>query len=409
MTSPAPTAATSDFFFDPNAPGFNEDPFPVWAYMRENTPVYWWEPAQGWIVTNYEDVLTTLTDPRFSVEFRFYGPAHLSDEQLTPHQRLTKYGIFWLPVEAHDRVRAITAPLFTPRAVEPLRAAVRTYVAELIDHIDGKPHCDLVSDFVLNYPVGAITRILGVPGDRRPEFLRFAQGVLDAFYPAIDKDAFDSKTSYLTDGLPLVQQLIDDARTHERPGLMSALANADKDGERLTPDELLSMVGVIISAGSEPTRHLVLGALYNLLRHRDQLDILKQEPELLPNAIGEVGRYDSMGKLNFPRFALEDLQIRGVPIKAGTPVFGVFSSALRDPEVFPDPERFDIRRDLHRTLLWSKGIHNCLGRPIAQMIAEEAIRAFIDRFPHAKLHSEPVYVADSFFRKMGSLTVDLGR
>jgi cytochrome P450 len=115
-----------------------------------------------------------------------------------------------------------------------------------------------------------------------------------------------------------------------------------------------------------------------------------------------------MGKLNFPRFPLEDVQIRGVPIKAGTPVFGVFASALRDPAVFHDPDRFDIRRDLRRTLLWSKGIHNCLGRPIAQMIAEEAVRAFIDRFPNAELHSEPVYVPDSFFRKMGSLTVGLG-
>ncbi|MFI8294257.1 hypothetical protein ACIGBL_34725 [Streptomyces sp. NPDC085614] len=127
MTSQAPIAGTGDFFFDPNAPGFNEDPFPVWAYMREKAPIHWWEPVQGWIVTRYDDVLTTLTDPRFSVEFRFYGPAHLPDEQPTPHQRLTKYGIFWLPVEDHDRVRAITAPLFTPRAVEPLRDAVRTY------------------------------------------------------------------------------------------------------------------------------------------------------------------------------------------------------------------------------------------------------------------------------------------
>jgi cytochrome P450 enzyme len=395
------------FRFDPNARGFNENPFPIWAYLRENDPVHWWDDGHAWIVTRYEDVHTTLTDPRFSVEFRFYGPADLLDEHLNAHQLLTKHGIFWLPPEDHDRVRRIVAPLFTTKAVVPLRKMVRELVGSILGPFEGRSSCDFVRDIVLGYPAQAITSILGIPGDRRAQFLEFASAVLDAFYPALGADAYDEKMSLLPQGLELVRSLVETGRNTAGPGLLNAMAAARVDDQQLSPAELLSMVAVAISAGSEPTRHLVVGTILNLLSHPDQLELLRKDPDLLGNAVGEVGRFDSMGKLNFPRFPLEDVTLRGIPIKAGTPVFGVFASALRDPTVFPDPDRFDIRRDLRRTMLWGRGIHTCLGKAIAQVVVEEMVRGFLDRFPRVELAGDPVYTPDAFFRKIVSLELSL--
>jgi cytochrome P450 enzyme len=404
-----PTAITSrsDFHFDPSAAGFDVDPWPTYAYLRENEPVFWWPEKHAWIVTRYDDVVMTLKDPRFSVEFRYYGPDELPDDQLSAHQMLTRYGMFWMPVETHNRVRATVAPLFRAAAIAAYREQVQQVFDDILSAAEGRAELDVVEDLVLGYPAQAITALLGIPGERRAEFLRFASSVLDAFYPSIDAADYDEKMSYLPHGVALVEELIEQDRAQPRGGLLTQLINARRNGESLSPKELLGMVGVIISAGSEPTRHLVSFTIYNLLRHPDQLRILRAEPHLLGNAVNEVGRYDSMGKLNFPRFPLEDLEIRGVTVRAGQPVFGVFASAQRDPEAFPDAHRFDIRRDPRLNLIWSTGLHNCLGHALAQMIVEVAVETFLRKFPEATLIGDPVYTRDTFFRKMVSLPVSL--
>lgn len=402
-----PPAAGSTFQFDPSAPGFDVDPWPTYAYLRENEPVFWWPEGRGWIVTRYDDVVMTLKDPRFSVEFRYYGPDDLPDDRLTAHQLLTRYGMFWMARGDHDRVRGTVAPLFRPNAVAAYREQIQQVVDDILADAAGRTTLDVVEDFVLGYPARAITALLGIPGERHAEFLRFASSVLDAFYPSIDAADYDEKMSYLPHGVEVVQDLIAGDRANPQGGLLTRLIEARRKGTGLGEKELLGMVGVIISAGSEPTRHLVSFTIYNLLRHPDQLEILRAEPELLGNAVHEVGRYDSMGKLNFPRFPLEDLAIRGVTVRAGQPVFGVFASAQRDPEAFADADRFDIRRDPRRNLIWSTGLHNCLGNALAQLIVEVAVETFLRRFPDVALAGDPVYTRDTFFRKMVSLPVSL--
>ncbi|MEW2033840.1 cytochrome P450 [Streptomyces roseifaciens] len=395
------------FDFSLNAPGFDRDPFPVYSYMRAHEPVHWWGEGKAWIVTRYADVVQTLRDPRFSVEFRWYGPGDLRDEELTPHNLLTKYGIFWMPDSEHNRLRSVMAPHFSAKAVGRTKRRLEDLARRILSEAETLERYDIVQDFTLRYEAEAIALVLGIPGDRHKDFIRFASAILDAFYPTLDPDEFAERTSFLPTGVQMVRELIREARTNPREGLLSDLANAHGGGRPLTENELLSAVSLVISAGSEPTRHIIAFAIWNLLRHPDQLAVLRTEPGLLRNAIGEVGRFDGIGKLNFPRFPTEDLEIRGVRIGAGQPVYGVFTSAMRDPEVFVRADVFDIKRDLSRSLMWSVGLHNCMGRWIAQMAIEVAVSALLDRFSTFRCDGDPVYAPDTFFRKMVSLPVVL--
>jgi 4-hydroxy-2-oxoheptanedioate aldolase len=397
------------FKFDPNAPEFDVDPFPTYKYMRENVPVYWWPEAQGWVVTRYDDMLTLLKDRRYSVEVEHWenGPPPQPDEKLTTHQLLAKHGLFWMPAADHIRVRKVLGPLFSPKAVEYVRSEYQMVVDDVLSAVDGRDSMDIVADFAATYPLRAITQLLGIARDEQDKFIRFGSAVIDAFYPAISPEALREKMEFLPTGVAMLEELM--AERCKAPGcdFYSKLIHAEESGERLTKAEIISTVALMISAGCEPPRHLISFAIYDLLRHPEQLDLLRREPALLRNAVDEVGRFDSFGKLNLPRFPLEDVEIRGVPILKGQQVFGVFASALRDPEVFPDPDRFDIRRDQSRSVLYGDGLHVCLGTWLARHMAEAAVGTLVRRFPKMKLAGPPVFTRNAFFRKMTSLPVRL--
>jgi cytochrome P450 enzyme len=265
-----------------------------------------------------------------------------------------------------------------------------------------------VADFAALYPLRAITHVLGIPREKHARFIQFGSAVIDAFYPAISPEALREKMEFLPSGVAMLEEIMAERRARPRDDFFSKLILAEEQGERLTKAEVISMVALMISAGCEPPRHLVSFAMYDLLRHPEQLRILRAEPGLLRNAVNEVGRFDSFGKLNLPRFPLEDVEIRGVRIRKGQQVFGVFASALRDPEVFPDPDRFDVRRDQSRSVLYGDGPHVCLGTALARLMAEAAVGTLVQRFPDLKLAGAPVFTRNAFFRKMVSLPVKLG-
>jgi cytochrome P450/2-keto-3-deoxy-L-rhamnonate aldolase RhmA len=399
---------TREFKFDPNAPEFDLDPFPTYKYMRENVPVYWWAEAQGWVCTRYQDVLTLLRDRRFSVELKDWehGPADQPDERLTTHQVLAKHGLFWMAATDHMRVRKVLGPLFSPRAVEPLRRDFDAVAEEMLAPLEGRGSFDLVADFTSKYPLRAITRVLGIPREQHERFIQFGSAVIDAFYPAISPEALREKMAFLPTGVAMLEEIMAEKRQRPDAGFFSKLVHAEEQGERLTEKEVISQVALMISAGCEPPRHLVTFAIRDLLMHPEQLALLRADPGLLRNAIDEVGRFDSFGKLNLPRFPLEDVEISGVRIPRGQQVFGVFASALRDPEVFLDPDVFDIRRDQIKSVLYGDGPHVCLGTWLAKLMAESAVRALLRTFPSLALAGPPAFTRNAFFRKIVSLPLE---
>jgi cytochrome P450 enzyme len=400
---------SAEFVFDPNTPEFNFDPFPTLAYMRDHVPVYWWEQAKAWVTTRYDDFHMLMRDPRFSTELRHCesnGP-ELPDEQLTIHQLLTRYGSFWMTRVDHARFRRIVGPLFTEKAVQPFRPMVQRVVDDALSGVSGNAEFDLVRDFTSQYSLQAMMHILGIPEERREEFRLFGSAVIDAFFPGISGEALAEKMSYLPQGDIMLEEIIEERRARPGDDFLSKLIHAEKNGEVLKQRELLSMVAILITAGVEPSQHFINFTVLTLLKHPDQFDMLRREPGLLRNAVDEVGRYDNFAKLSLPRFPLTDIEIRGVKIAKGQPVHGFFASALRDEAIFPDADRFDIRRELSRNLLYGDGPHVCIGKAMARLIVETAVGTLITRFPGMRLRLDPAFAENAFFRKMTSMPLDL--
>ncbi len=413
MTAQPRTTGQPNLDVDLSSPDLDSDPYPTYAKMRQYAPAYWWEPADSWVLTRYQDVVMMLTDPRFSPEYRHYktAPPGLPDAELAQYQLLTKYGMFWMASADHGRVRRIVAPVLASFGSADVSGLLEAIAGQLLSAAAGQDPYDVATDFAWRYPLRAITSMLGIPAEAQEEFRYFPSygtAVLGEFFQANSDEAFERNMAFLPRAVGMLNDLIEARRTQPCNDLLSALTHAEHAGEQLDNHELMAAAGLILSAASRPVRYLIGLVILNLLKHPGQLRLLQQDPRLLSPAIHEVGRFDNFGKLSLPRFALDDIVIHGVTIRKGQQVHGSYTSAQRDPDAFPDPDRFDIRRDLTGSILFGYGRHTCMGRRLAELTTAVAIRTFLARFPAARLCGEPQYARDTFFRKLSSLPVHLG-
>ncbi|WP_344277866.1 cytochrome P450 [Amycolatopsis albidoflavus] len=405
------TASGREFAFDPNDPEFDVDPNPTWDHLRENDPVHWWPAAHGWVVTRYDDVVTVLTDRRFSTELSHYPkmPLDLPDDLLASHRLLARHGLFWVPLADHRRIRSVLAPLFTAGAVEAYRPLVETVADDVLSPLEGSARLDLAAQVTTGLPLEMTMNLLGMPRRRHTEFRLFGGAIVDLFYPGISQVAVEEKAAHMPRGLALLDELLDERQAAPGDDLLSRMLHAQHNGETLTRDEVRSMVALLMSTASEPVGHLINVAMVNLLRHPEAMAEVRADASLIPAAVDEAYRYDGFGKLNLPRFPLEDVELSGVRIGKGQQVFGVFASASRDERAFPDAAVFDIHRDNRKSLLFGDGPHVCLGRWLSKVVVETMIEKLVTRFPAMRLSGEPVYTQNTFFRKMVSVPVEVGR
>ena len=281
----------------------------------------------------------------------------------------------------HTRYRRLVSRVFTARAVEALRERVEAVAAELLDEMEGRDPVDLVPAYATMLPVTVIADLLGVPRDERAALLRAGRRVA----PSVDV------------GLPLRQYLEVDAalrefqvwlgrhldRLRRDPGddLLSRLVHLDDDGQRLTDIELRSVAGLLLVAGFETTVNLLGSGTALLLEHPDQRELLRGDPSLWPGAVEEVLRVEPPVQVT-GRFAVRDTEVAGHRVGTGGLVIVYLGGANRDPDVFPDPGRFDVRRSNAREhLAFSTGRHFCLGAALARLEGEVGLRALFTRFP----------------------------
>ncbi|MFB7648359.1 cytochrome P450 [Streptomyces sp. NPDC056084] len=378
---------TSDVIVDLAALGeeFTRDPYWVYAELRTQGPVHrirMPEGAEAWLVVGYEAGRAALADGRLSKEWRNAAPG-LGVKPVSA-------GITMLSSDApdHTRLRKLVTRAFTPRRVDELAPRVQEMTDGFVDAMLAAPdrRADLVEALSFPLPITVICELIGVPALDQDAFRHWSNISLSA--PLLEDRLAASRS---TNGY--LKRLLEDKRAQPGDDLISALIHtADQEGgDRLSQNELLGMAWVLLVAGHETTVNLISNGMLALLRHPDQLAALRADFDgLIDNAVEEMLRYDGPVETPTYRFTREPVDIAGTLVPGGGElVLVALADADRDPARYPEPDRFDIRRDARGHVAFGHGIHYCLGAPLARLEARIAVRTLLDRCPDLALDIDP--------------------
>jgi cytochrome P450 PksS len=373
------------------SPEFKADPWAYYARLRAEAPVcrvLLPTHEAAWLVTRYDDVTAVLKDERFVKN---------TANALTPAEaaRLPWFRKIFKALQRnmldqdppdHTRLRALVQKAFTPRLIEQMRPRIQKLTDELLDVVQAQGRMDLIRDYALPVPTTIIAEMLGVPVEDRHSFHRWSNAMLAA----------GSSTWGLFKAVPSVwafmrylRKIIRQARASTQDNLLSALARAEEAGDKLSEDELLAMVMLLLIAGHETTVNLIGNGTLALLEHPDQLDKLRQSPALMKPAVEELLRYTSAVDMATERYTREAVTLAGVRIPRGAIVFPVLASANRDERQFADPDKLDITREPNRHLAFGLGAHFCLGAALARLEGQIALATLLRRLPQLRLAVEP--------------------
>ena len=399
-----------DFVLDLDDPAFVRDPYPTYAWLREQAPAYHWRAKGDAIVfSRHKDVRALVLDRRFSNDMRLWEFAQQAQwpPEHAEYKALMDHGLFGLNDADHSRVRRLVSGAFTPRAAERMRGEIQRAVDDIIAENVKGDRVDLTT-LTEPLPMRVISDMLKIPDARHAEFRAFGQAVVKSSTLFNKPQELFAAIAPMPRWIQMLRELIAERRQHLLENdLLSTLITASDEGSRLSEMEMISLVQALIAAGSDTTVHAANWALYSLLTHPEQLAQLRADPSLIRNTLEESLRYDLFGKGGLPKFAKEELEFAGQKIRKGQMVMPFIPAALRDPEVFPAPERFDIRRDVSQTIAFSAGQHFCLGAALARQELDLIVGTLVRRFPHMKLIGEPRHVEHPVMRALSGLDVSL--
>ncbi|MGY1747252.1 cytochrome P450 family protein [Blastococcus sp. SYSU D00695] len=367
-------------------PAFRADPFPTYARLRAERPVVKVRTPRfdSYLVTRYHDARAALSDPRLSKDLYRAGDTYL--EVFGEKARQINTNMLNSDPPEHTRLRRLVTQAFTPRRIEAMRPRVEEIVEALLDRIAPAGRTDFVDDFALRLPLAVIGDLLGIPPADHEEILRGTQVIrtvgTGGRSPQEDRAAIAEAQQRLH---AYFAGLVAAKRQAPAGDLVSSLIAARDEQGRLSEAELVSTSFLLLFAGYQTTSDFLGNAVVALLTHPDQLELLRREPQRLPDAVEELLRFDCSVPVSSFRFATEDLEIGGVPIPAGSIVTVVLSSANHDPALAPEPERLDLTRPDVPHLAFGHGLHYCLGTALARMEATTALRRILVRLPDLRL------------------------
>ncbi|WP_059105910.1 cytochrome P450 family protein [Shouchella shacheensis] len=360
---------------------FTKDPYPTYARLRETEPVYrtlFPDGQYGWLITRYEDAIDALKDLRFIKDFSKLAGGNMDHEGIFTHNML-----FADPPD-HKRLRGLVQKAFTPKMIAGMRERIQAIADELLDETEGGDQLNLIDNFAFPLPIIVISEMLGVPTEDRDKFRLWSNSLIEG-----------SNGEHAADMALHMEEFVQYlgkrfASVRENPGqdLISQLIMAEDEGDQLTERELYGVVSLLIIAGHETTVNLIGNTVLSLLEHPDELSRLQENPELIHTAIEESLRFNGPVEFSTSRWAREDLEFKGHTMKKGDLVIIALNSANHDREQFDDPDVFDIAREKSPHLAFGKGIHFCLGAPLARLEGEIAINTLLRRYPHMKLRGD---------------------
>ncbi len=371
---------------DFDSPDFLADPYPLYHRLRAADPVHR-SPWGDWYLTRYADVAMALSDPRFCRESPG-GSNPLSREQResTALDRMMTMWMIYRDPPAHTRLRGLVNTAFTPQMVEGLRPRIENIVGDLLDDVQDAGSMDIIADLAYPLPVIVISEMLGVPVADRELLKGWSHRLAEALDTGVTED--------LAGGVPVTveltayfRDLVAEKRKRPTDDLISSLIAAEAEGDTLSGEELLATCVLILLTGHETTKNLIGNGLLALLRNPRQLQKLNDGSGLIKTAVEELLRYDSPVQ-KMSRWTTEDIKIGDKTIPEGHLVVSLLGAANRDPEQFFDPDRLDITRRHGAHVAFSRGIHTCLGAPLARIEGPIAIGAVLRRMPRLALQED---------------------
>jgi cytochrome P450 len=386
---------------------FIDDPFPYYHALRDHDPVHRM-PDGGYLISRYRDCEAVYKDAKtFSSDKRVEFKPKFGDSPLYEHH--TTSLVFNDP-PLHTHVRRAIIGALSARTVAEMEPALVALVDRLLDTLAQKRRVDLIDDFAAAIPVEIIGNLLGVPHEERAPLRGWSLAILGALEPVLTDAQLSLGNAAVRDFLAYLEVLVDDRR--RRPGdrerdVLTRLIEGEHEGRRLTETELLQNCIFILNAGHETTTNLIGNALHTLTLWPYERQRLIKNPALMKSAVEEVLRFESSNQLGNRRVSA-DTTLGGVKMPVGTLITIGIGAANRDPEQFPDPDRFDVARSPNRHLAFASGIHQCAGMNVARLEGRVALERFLARFPDYESDGEPVRSRRARFRGFVSLPARLG-
>lgn len=395
------------------------DPFPMFAQLRKSHPAFYSETLGGWIITRFQDVSEILHNHEdYSSKGRVLHLINKLDpsvrEKLPLLQSHFATGLAHSDAPEHKRLRGLLAQAFTPKVSEAMRPIAHEVVSRQLSALTNSS--DLIHDVFTPVPALVVGRLLGSSEEDIPNLIRWA-GAINGLYEkggVIDPAKALYAEEMLEEIRDFVTRLANERRVLREKGaldssqdILAGLVNAETQGDSLSDSELVSTVVTLFVAGHETTTHLLGNGTLALLNSETEIKKLQENPDLIPKAVDEMARFDGSVPRSW-RITKRSMEVAGVLIPEGQLVLPMLSSANRDEHEFLNPDVFDISRDARRHLAFGKGVHVCLGAPLARIEGQEILKQLLTKFPNITLNAkshELVWRKDVALRGLEALPV----
>lgn len=370
-------------------PSVRGNPHAMLAQMRIQNPVhhtqYYEMGDRPYLLTRYADCVALLKDDdRFTKDYlKRPAVAGEGDSEYSNEAMMINRHMLTVDPPDHTRLRGLVHKAFTPKMIREFEGRVQQIADDLLDKALQKHEMDLISEYAIPLPITVIAELLGVPVEDQGKFREWSQTIIvEGSRGAGDMEKVGIAAMEF---LMYFHDLFDKRREDPREDLITGLLQVEENGDKLDSQELISMIFLLLAAGHETTVNLIGNGTLTLLRHPDQLALLREDPTLIKSAVEEILRFEGPIGISTLRWALEDVEMHGVKIPAGAMVCASLLGANRDPAEFANPDVFDIRRNPNKHIAFGSGIHYCLGAPLARMEGAIGLQTLFNRLPNLEL------------------------